>query len=150
MEIAKLRKAGSREINQALSRWGVPEIPPTANTVQTPEEKSESELATLNWLHNFVRQNVKRGRVFQLKDVLLHQQADCLGYAKLMNCLGRRFALDIGIVEVVIDNGGRYTSHYVNLVKLLDECEPYILEQYGRNGVSDLPHRLLHVSGENE
>jgi tetratricopeptide (TPR) repeat protein len=108
MEIERPRKLSSEEINQALSRWNIPEIP--GNSLD------KARLA--NWLYDLVKQNVKRGSIFQLEDVLLYQQADCLGYAKLLSHLGKRFALDIGIVEVVIDNAGRYTPHYVNLVKL--------------------------------
>ena len=49
-----------------------------------------------------------------MREALIHKQADCLGYAKLMNYLGKRFALNMGIVEVLIDNRRRYTPHYTN------------------------------------
>jgi len=93
-----------------------------------------------NWLYDLVRRNVKRGRIFQLRDVLLHQQADCLGYAKLLSSLGPRFGLDISIVEVVIDNGGRYTPHYVNLVKLSSGRQQFMDLWYGSR---DVRHRRI-------
>jgi tetratricopeptide (TPR) repeat protein len=139
VEIEKLRKVSSREINQALSRWDLPESPPTASSRTTGKEM-ESELAMLNWLYDLIRRNVKRGRIFQLRDVLLHQQADCLGYAKLLNRLGQRFALDIGIVEVVIDNGGRYTPHYINLLRFFTGRRQFMDLWYGSR---DVRHRRI-------
>jgi len=94
----------------------------------------------LNWLYDSIKRNVKRGRIFQLRDVLLHQQADCLGYAKLLSSLGQRFGLDIGIVEVVIDNGGRYTPHYVNLLKLSTGKRQFIDLWFGSR---DIGHRRI-------
>jgi len=83
---------------------------------------------------------VKRGRIFQLRDVLHHRQADCLGYAKLLHSLGQRFGLDIGIVEIVIDNGGRYTPHYVNLIKLSPGRRQFMDLWYGSR---DIRHRRI-------
>jgi len=119
------------EINEALSHWDAPEM---------AESGSKTQSARANWLYDAVRRNVKRGRFFQLRDVLYHQQADCLGYAKLMSCLGKRFALDISIVEIVIDNGGRYVPHYVNLLKL-----PYGKRQFMDlwYGAKDVKHRRI-------
>jgi tetratricopeptide (TPR) repeat protein len=139
VEIEKLRRVSSREINRALSRWDLPEIPATASSLTT-EKEMESELAMLNWLYDLIRQNVKRGRIFQLRDVLLHQQADCLGYAKLLNRLGQMFGLDIGIVEVVMDNGGRHTPHYVNLIKLSWGKRQFTDLWYGSR---DIRHRRI-------
>jgi tetratricopeptide (TPR) repeat protein len=146
VEIEKLRKVSSREINRALSRWDIPEIPPTASS-QTTEKEMKSELAMSNWLYDLIRRNVKRGRFFQLRDVLLHQQADCLGYAKLVNRLGQRFGLDIGIVEVVIDNGGRYTPHYIDLVKLSSGRRQFMDLWYGSR---DIRHRRLGAQVKEE
>ena len=140
MRVEKLRKAATPEINQALSHWDIPESPPTPSSIQTTEKKAESELAMSNWLYDLVRQNVKRGRIFQLRDVLIHQQADCLGYAKLLSHLGQKFTLDIGIIEVVIDNGGRYTPHYVNLVKLSSGKRQFMDLWYGSR---DIRHRRI-------
>ena len=147
MEIEKLRKVGSREINRALSKWDMPESPPSASGIQSAEKEMESELAMLNWLYDLVRRNVKRGRIFQLRDVLPHQQADCLGYAKLLNRLGQRFGLDIGIVEVVIDNGGRYTPHYINIVKLSSGRRQFVDGWYGSR---DIRHRRIGAQVKEE
>ena len=139
MEIENLRKVGSRDINHALSHWDLVESPPTASSQSTGKER-ESELAMLNWLYDSIKRNVKRGRIFQLRDVLLHQQADCLGYAKLLSSLGQRFGLDIGIVEVVIDNGGRHTPHYVNFLKLSSGRRQFTDLWYGSR---DIKHRRI-------
>ena len=139
MEIEKLRKVSSRDINQALSRWELAHSPPTASSQSTGKER-ESELAMSNWLYDLVRRNVKRGRIFQLRDVLLHQQADCLGYAKLLGSLGPRFGMDIGIVEVVIDNGGRYTPHYVNSLRFSTGGRQFMDLWYGSR---DIRHRRI-------
>jgi len=135
MKIEKLRKVTFQEINQALSRWNIPEIPKNSS-----DQTTEGKARLSNWLYDLVRQNVKRGRIFQLRDVLLHQQADCLGYAKLLRLVGKRFALDIGIVEVVIDNAGRYTPHYVNLVKLSSDKWQFMDGWYGSR---DIKHRRI-------
>jgi tetratricopeptide (TPR) repeat protein len=137
VEIEKLRKVSSREINHALSRWDLAQSPPTASSLTT---EKKSELAMLNWLYDLIKRNVKRGRIFQLRDVLLHQQADCLGYAKLLDSLGQRFGLDIGIVEVVVDNGGRYTPHYINLIKLSSGRRQFMDLWYGSR---DIRHRRI-------
>lgn len=146
MEIEKLGKVSSREVDRALSRWHLPEFPPAASS-QTPEKGLESELAMLDWLYDLIRQNVKRGRFFQLKDVLLHQQADCLGYAKLVNRLGQRFGLDTGIVEVVIDSGGRYTPHYINFIKLSSGRRQFMDLWYGSR---DIRHCKVGVQVKEE
>jgi tetratricopeptide (TPR) repeat protein len=93
-----------------------------------------------NWLYDSIKRNVKRGRIFQLRDVLHHQQADCLGYAKLLSSLGQRFGLDMSIVEVVIDNGGRYTPHYVNLLKSTTGGRRFMDLWYGSR---DIMHRRI-------
>jgi len=132
----KLRKVTSQEVAKALSRWDTPASPPRTSSGQTI--KGKARLA--NWLYDLVRQNVKRGRIFQLRDVLIHQQADCLGYAKLLRRLGQNFALNIGIVEVVIDNGGRHTPHYVNLAKFSSHRWQFMDLWYGS---SNIRHRRI-------
>ncbi len=135
MKMEKLPEITFRELNGALSRWDMPEIPN-----QTTEDKAEPELAMSNWLYELARRNVKRGRFFQLRDVLLHQQADCLGYAKLISRIGQKFALDAGIVEVIIDNAGRYTPHYINIVKLSSGRRQFLDLWYGSR---DIKHRRI-------
>ena len=136
VKVEKLKKVTLQEINQALSRWDTPEIPLRSS----PNQISEGKARLLDWLYNLVSRNVKRSRVFLLRDVLLHQQADCLGYAKLLSCLGRKFALNVGIVEVVIDNAGRYTPHYVNFIKLSSGKRQFMDLWYGSR---DIRHRRI-------
>jgi len=136
VKIEKLRRVTSQEINQAFSHWDTPGFPPKSS----PDQTSEGKAKLANQLYDLVKQNVKRGRIFQLRDVLLHQRADCLGYAKLLSRLGKKFALNIGIVEVVIDNAGRYTPHYVNLVKLPPDKWQFMDLWYGSR---DIRHRRI-------
>ncbi|GAI56035.1 unnamed protein product, partial [marine sediment metagenome] len=82
--------------------------------------KGQLEVDIINWLYDFIRSNVRRGRVFSLSEVLFQGSADCLGYAKLFTLLGRLFGLDAGIIEVVMDNAGRYVPHTAVLVRLSD------------------------------
>lgn len=112
MKGEKLTKVAVEEVERALSSWNIPEMPSLTSG------QMKLEVTMVDWLWHLIRQNVKRGRFFLLTDVLAHKQADCLGFAQLLNCLGRRYGLDIGIVEVIIDNAGRYTPHYVNILKL--------------------------------
>jgi len=125
MKRGKLPQVTRQEIDEALSYWDIPEMP---------------EPVMSNWLYELVKRNVKRGRFFHLRDVLLHRQADCLGYAQLMNCLGQRFGLDSGIVEIVIDNGGRYVPHYVNLIKFSSGKRQFMDLWYGGK---DIKHRRI-------
>jgi hypothetical protein len=143
IEMGKLPEVAPEEIDEALSCWDVPKMPDWG-----VEGGAEAELAMSTWIYELARRNVKRGRFFQLRDVLLYQQADCLGYAKLLNCLGQRFALDIGIVEVVIDNGGRYTPHYINLVKFSSGRRQFMDLWYGSRNIK---HRRIGAQvGEKE
>lgn len=126
------------EIDKAFSLWEIPRFPSDIGdlpwgggkleharqllakmlrSARFADNISELEQTVSKWLYNLVRENVKRGRRFLLEDVLAKKQADCLGYAKLLRCLGEWLGLDIGVVEVIIDNRGRYVPHCANLVK---------------------------------
>ncbi|MFC2002625.1 hypothetical protein ACFLV4_01580 [Chloroflexota bacterium] len=155
----KLKRATSEQIEAALSRWTLPQIPESVcpeikvpktefNVVSLSrpiqkkltlthrvEEKAAVELAIVDWLYHLVRANIKRGRVFELGDVLSRGYADCLGYAKLLCWLGKKFAVDISIVEVIIDNGGRYLPHYINLVKLAHSERRFVDMWYGSTNI---------------
>ncbi len=87
---------------------------------QSLGHRSQLEVNIISWLYDFIRANVKRGRVFDLSEVLQRGYADCLGYAKLFTLLGRLFGLNDGIIEVVMDNAGRYVHHTAALVRLSD------------------------------
>ena len=83
-----------------------------------PGSRSQLELEVAEWLFELVRANIKRGRAFELEEVLATRQADCLGYARLLAFLGSRFDLDMGVVEVIIDLAGRHVPHHANLLNL--------------------------------
>ena len=99
--------------------------------VRSSRSRRQLEVKVIGWLCDFIRANVKRGRVFDLGEVLRQGSADCLGYAKLFTLLGRLFGLDVGVIEVVIDNGGRYVSHTAVLVRLDDRKRCFIDLWYG-------------------
>jgi tetratricopeptide (TPR) repeat protein len=98
------------------------------------------ELSLINWLHDTVRLNIKRGRLFETDRMLREAQADCLGYAKLFQHLGKRLDLNTGIVEVVIDNAGRMVPHVVNIARLSDGRTRFLDLWYGSKNVH---HRRL-------
>ena len=99
-------------------------------------QKARFELTVMDWLYTFIRANIKRGRVFELEPVLSERCADCLGYVKIFKMLGRRLALDIGAVDVVIDNAGRYIPHIVNILKLADKRIYFIDPWYGSKNIN--------------
>jgi tetratricopeptide (TPR) repeat protein len=105
------------------------------------------ESSLIDWLYSAVRQNIRRGRLFEIDRVLGEAQADCLGYAKLFHQLGKRFGLDTGIVEVLIDNAGRPVPHVINIVRLSDERTRFVDLWYGSKNVR---HRRLGLMVKQE
>ncbi len=99
------------------------------------EDTSGIQIVISDWLYNLVRSNVKRGRVFDLDDVLATGRADCLGYTKLFSAIGPKFGLSLGIVEVLIDNAGRYVPHHVNLLSLSNGTYHFIDAWYGSSNI---------------
>ena len=97
--------------------------------------KGRLEVGLIGWLYDFIRANVKRGRVFDLGQVLLQGSADCVGYAKLFTLLGRLFGLDVGVIEVVMDNAGRYVPHTAVLVRLENRRWRFIDLWYGSKNI---------------
>jgi hypothetical protein len=77
------------------------------SSIKGTRYKNRLEVQIIGWLYDLIRQNVKRGRVFDLRQVLVQGKADCTGYSKLFTLQGRMCGLDAGAVDVVIDNGGR-------------------------------------------
>jgi hypothetical protein len=68
--------------------------------------KTQLETLTIDWLYDLIRLNVKRGRVFDLSEVVKTGKADCLGYCKIFSVLGRYCGLDAGVADVIVDNRG--------------------------------------------
>jgi len=97
-------------------------------------------VAGSNWLYDLVRSNIRRGRAFELDEVLSTRRADCLGYARLFSALGAEFGLEIGVVEVLIDNAGRYVPHHVGLLSLAGGTHRFLDAWYGSR---DISHRRL-------
>jgi len=104
--------------------------------IKNISQKSQLEAEVISWLYDFIRANVKRGRLFDSGDVLLQSSADCLGYAKLFTLLGRLLGLDAGIIEIVIDNAGRYVPHTACLVKLSDGHLRFVDLWYGSKNIN--------------
>lgn len=148
-------------LDSVLAHWYIPELPAELREATTPkldieavrqlisqklaeasdtENKSRIEKVISDWLYKLVRCNVKRGRAFELGEVLSIRRADCLGYARLFSALGAKFGLDLGIVEVLIDNAGRHVPHYVNLLNLSNGTFLFIDIWYGSKNIS---HRRI-------
>jgi tetratricopeptide (TPR) repeat protein len=104
------------------------------------QTRSRLEKLILNWLYDFVRLNVIRGRTFDLREVLLTGTADCLGYAKILTVLGQACGLDLGVIEVLIDNRGRVLPHTAVLARLADGRRLAVDLWYGSK---DIHHRRL-------
>lgn len=102
--------------------------------------RSQMQIVVSDWLYDLVRGNIRRGRAFELAAVLSTRRADCLGYARLFSALGDEFGLELGVVEVLIDNAGRYVPHHVNLLNLADGTYRFIDAWYGSKNIS---HRRL-------
>lgn len=103
--------------------------------IQSVGYKSRLEVKVISWLYDFIRINIKRGRVFDLGEVLLRGHADCFGYSKLFTLLGRLLSLNVGILEVVVDNAGRYVPHTACLVKLSDGGLRFVDLWYGSTNI---------------
>ena len=108
--------------------------------IKKPETRAALEDQLLDWLYALVCHNIKRGRVWELSDVLTQHRADCLGYARLLTFLTREFGLDSGVVEVVQDIRRRYVPHYVCLTNLADGSKRLLDPWYGS---ADMMHRIL-------
>jgi len=150
----------------ALAGWHIPELPgelrgagrtgldpgTVRNLIRQglsgdAGNRSRMQIAVSGWLYGLVRRNVKRGRAFELGEVLSTRRADCLGYARLLSAFGAEFGVEMGVVEVLIDNAGRYVPHHVNLLNLADGTRRFIDAWYGS---SDISHRRIGalVSGQ--
>ncbi|GAG51108.1 unnamed protein product, partial [marine sediment metagenome] len=51
------------------------------------------------------------------------------------SAIGPRFGLSLGIVEVLIDNAGRYVPHHVNLLSLANGTHRFIDAWYGSRNI---------------
>ena len=124
------------KLDSAILDWHIPELPVElrGNTRQKPDLEAAVDL-----LYRLVRSNIKRGRAFELDVVLSTRRADCLGYTRLFFALGR-FGLELGIIEVLIDNAGRYVPHHVNLLNLPDGTRRFMDAWYGS---TDINHRRI-------
>jgi tetratricopeptide (TPR) repeat protein len=109
-------------------------------SVKSLRSRKRLQKSLIDWLYDFMRLNIKRGRVFDLHEVLRTGQADCLGYAKIFTILSRYCGLDSGIVEVIIDNCGRNIPHTISLVILPDNSLQFIDFWYGSK---DIRHQRL-------
>jgi len=158
---SRVRVVEMDNLDRALTSWRVPEPPGELKeagvnhyqlqTIRALAAKRLAEASSTessrtientiaDWLYDLVRRNVKRGRVFELDEVLASRRADCLGYARLFAALGPRFGLELGVVEVVVDNAGRSVPHHVNLLNLSNGTRRFIDAWYGSK---DIRHRRM-------
>ena len=148
-------------LSRALADWHIPELPDELGgaggqkldlgMMRTlvcqrlsgdAENRSRIQIAVSGWLYELVRRNVRRGRAFELGEVLSTRRADCLGYARLFSILGPGFGLVLGVVEVLMDNAGRYVPHHVNILNLADGTHRFIDAWYGSVNIN---HRRIGV-----
>jgi tetratricopeptide (TPR) repeat protein len=156
------RKAGlsgwtDAQVRESLKNWdmlpalaGLPEVQgveefarearASLSKIEKPESRSAFESQLLDWLYALARHNIKRGRVWELSDVLTQHRADCLGYARLLSFITKEFGLDSGVVEVIQDICRRYVPHYVCLVNLANGGKRLLDPWYGS---ADIRHRIL-------
>jgi len=132
------------QVEAVLSGWHKPELPNGLKSLALPFGKGaenavrynrQLEVKVISWLYDCIRANVKRGRVFDLREVLRQGSADCLGYAKLFTLLGRLLGLDVGVIEVIIDNKGRYVPHTAVLVRLKNHRLHFVDLWYGSKNI---------------
>lgn len=102
--------------------------------------RARLELSLVDWLWAAIRGNIRRGRLFEMDRVLAAGEADCLGYARVFQDLGRALGLDAGIVEVLVDNAGRAVPHVVNIVRLAGGRIRFVDLWYGSRNIR---HRRL-------
>ncbi len=102
--------------------------------------RARLELSLVDWLWAAIRGNIRRGRLFEMDRVLAAGEADCLGYARVFQELGRGLGLDVGIVEVLVDNAGRAVPHVVNIVRLAGSRIRFVDLWYGSRNIR---HRRL-------
>jgi hypothetical protein len=149
---------GPVKVREVIRRWRAPEgplkfsgIPGCSGQFKFGESRNsgrekpvplasltsslKSQKVLIGWLYAFIRFNVKRGRIFNLTEVLETGRADCLGYAKLFTWLGRECGLDAGVVEVIIDIRGAIVPHTTALTRLAD----------GRLQFTDLWYGALNI-----
>ncbi len=142
------------QLEAVISRWHTPQLPnrlegvassfaaggegiirPRLSRIKNRRYKSQLEVKIVSWLYDFIRANIKRGRLFDLPEVLRRGGADCLGYAKLFTLLGRCLGIDVGVIEVVVDNKGRYVPHTAVLVRLENNRWRFVDLWYGSKNI---------------
>lgn len=142
------------ELDKALASWEFPFTPKGSPThlnlretldwikgqLATEETRLKTELPTLEWIFDLVRANVKRGRFFELRRAFGERKADCLAYSQILKLLGERASLNVGVIEVLIDNTGRIVSHPANLFKPLRGKWRIVDLWYGSK---DINHRRI-------
>ncbi len=152
------RGSNAERVERALASWRIPELPVelagasgrqadiASARLVIREKLAESrngakmQIAASEWLYDLVRANIKRGRTFELDEVLITRLADCLGYSRLFSTLGKVFGLELGLVEVLIDNAGRYVPHHVSILNLSDGTRRFLDAWYGSKQID---HRRI-------
>lgn len=126
---------GLKDVLSAFSPAGSSLVRQRLAGIKNNLYRSQLEIKLISWLYDFIRANIKRGRIFDLHDVLRQRSADCLGYCKLFTLLGRLLGLDAGVVEVITDNAGRYVPHTATLVRLKNHRVRFVDLWYGSKNI---------------
>lgn len=146
------------EMEAAINPWRAPDLPPRVEKLlhsssqggvielcrfigkrlrhtENKRSRRELEVQVIDWLYNLIRFNVRRGRVFDLGEVLKRGRADCNGYSKLFTVLGRMAGLDVGVIDVLMDNSGRLVAHTAIMVRLSDGKPRFVDLWYGARNI---------------
>jgi len=100
----------------------------------------EAESRALGLIYRGIRSRIKRGRVFEPERALREGRADCLAYSRLLEAAALEFGLDVGVVEIIVDNAGRFVHHPANIFKSSDGRVRLVDLWYGS---LDINHRRL-------
>jgi tetratricopeptide (TPR) repeat protein len=155
-------------LNSAMHQWQLPPLPGTFQTTGNRDAqtdltipalgklarsrlgrandsraRTQMEIRIIRWAYRTIRLNIKRGRFFEIDRVISEAQADCLGYARLFQFFGRTLGLDIGIIEVIIDNAGRPVPHVADIARLSDGRVRFIDLWYGSTDIHHLRMGLM-------
>jgi len=61
------------------------------STAKSTRTRAAMEISLIDWLYDSIRRSIKRGRLFEIDRVLSEGEADCLGYAQLLQKLVKDF-----------------------------------------------------------
>lgn len=98
----------------------------------------EGEICALEEVYRAIRNRIKRGRIFVPEQALCEGKADCLAYARIFETVAAGLGLDVGVIEVIVDNAGRFVHHPANVFKPSNERVRIVDLWYGSTDINHL------------